>query len=153
MPFPVEAYEAEIKQIVEDVFLTMLRSGVEAGGADWEPPAGAITAAIYFAGSWRGAVIVEASEDLARQWTSQLMSIPAPDAITDDVRDTMGELVNMIAGNLKSVVPTGVAISIPSVVQGRQYSMRLCGGNLVNRQSFLCIGGPFWVTFIEVVER
>ncbi len=152
MPFPVAAYEAEITQIVQDVFLAMLHSGVEAGPVDWDPPAGTVTAAIFFAGSWRGAVLLEASEELARLWTAQLMGIPAPDAFTDDVRDTVGELVNMIAGNLKSVVPSGVAISIPSVVQGLQYSMRLCGGNLFNRQSFFCIGGPFRVTFVEVVD-
>lgn len=153
MSFPVQAYETEITQIVEDVFLTMLHSAVEPGSPAWEPPPGTITAAIFFAGSWRGAVIVEAAEDLAMQWASQLMGIPMPDSIDDDVRDTMGELVNMVAGNLKSVVPHGVAISIPSVVQGRQYSMRVCGGNLVNRQAFLCLGGPFWVTFVEVVEK
>jgi chemotaxis protein CheX len=152
MPFPVEAYQSEITQIVEDVFRTMMGAEVEMGDAQLEPPAGALTAAIFFAGAWKGAVIVEASEELAEEWTAELMSIPRPSQVTEDVYDTMGELVNMVAGNLKSVVPPGVAISIPTVVQGRQYCMKVCGGNLVHRQCFQMGSAPFWVTFVEVIK-
>jgi len=88
----------------------------------------------------------------ARLWTSRLMSIPVPDTFTDDVRDAMGEIVNMVGGNLKSVLPHGVALSMPSVVQGRSYSLRVCGSNLVHHQAFVTADGPFWVTLVEVPE-
>jgi hypothetical protein len=64
----------------------------------------------------------------------------------------MGEIVNMVGGNLKSVLPHGVALSMPSVVQGRSYSLRVCGSNMVNHQGFVTADGPFWVTLVEVPE-
>lgn len=152
MPFPVEAYQTEIAQIVSNVFLTMVAMEVEATDEQWTPKPGTMTAAIFFAGSWKGAVLVECSEEQARRWTSQLMSIPEPPSITDDVRDALGEIVNMVGGNLKSVIPAGVGLSMPTVVQGRDYSMKICGGNLVNRQCFVSPDGFFWITFVEVLE-
>ncbi|MBI4906744.1 MAG: chemotaxis protein CheX [Acidobacteria bacterium] len=154
MVFPVESYQSEINQIVEVVFSTMLATDVRPDEAEmtvcYHP---SVTAAIFFAGSWKGAVLVECSVLQACHWTAKLVSIPIPDSITDDVRDAMGELVNMIGGNLKSVLPVGVGLSMPTVVQGGDYVMKLCGGNLVNRRVFHSPLGKFSVTLIEVVEK
>ena len=153
MSFPVEAYQSETAQIVADVFQTMLGIPVEPITMEWAPQPGNMTAAIFFAGNWKGAVLIECGEQQACRWTAKLMSITEPSAITDDVRDAMGEIANMVGGNLKSVLPAGVSLSMPSVVQGRDYSMRICGGNLVNRQAFNGPHGLFWITFVEVVEK
>ncbi len=153
MPFPVEAYQGEISQIVADVFKTMFKTEVDSVPETWEPRPGCLTAAIFFAGSWKGAVLLECTETLARKWTSRLVGMVEPPEVTDDVRDAMGELVNMVGGNLKSVLPRGVGLSMPSVVQGRNYSLRICGGNLVNRQIFCCGADRFAITLVEVVEK
>jgi hypothetical protein len=70
----------------------------------------------------------------------------------DDVRDSLGEIASMLAGSLKSVLPPGVGLSMPSVVEGADYSLRICGGNLAERAAFLSDAGLFWVTMIELVE-
>ena len=64
------------------------------------------------------------------------MGIALPAAIDDDVRDVMGELANMVAGNLKSLLPRGVDLSMPSVVEGSDYALRVCGVNAVERTDF-----------------
>ena len=150
--FAVEAYHSETEQIVTGVFQTMLGCEVFPAADEGRSPAGSVTAAIYFAGTWRGAVLVETSEESACQWTARLMSIPLPTKYSDDVQDAMGELVNMIGGNLKSVLPTGVGLSMPSVVQGRSYSLRVIGGSLTHRQSFAGELGPFSVTLVEMID-
>ena len=46
--------------------------------------------------------------------------------IDEDVRDAIGELANMLAGNMKSVLdPNGseVQLSMPSAVHGEEYSV------------------------------
>lgn len=151
--FAVEAYHSETEQIVTGVFQTMFGCEVYPIAEVWQVPPPAVTAAIYFAGSWRGAVLVETTELQARHWTARLMSIPVPEKFTDDVQDAMGELVNMVGGNLKSVLPKGVGLSMPSVVQGSSYSLRICGGNLTHRQAFLAEDGPFSVTLVEMLEK
>lgn len=146
-------YQAEVGQIVQDVFATMLGISAEpAEGLLWEPHQEGLTAVLMFAGSWRGAVLVECSVEQACVWTAELMGIAAPREASDDVRDSLGELVNMIGGNLKSVLPKGVAISMPTVVDGRHYSMRVCGDNHVYRMPFASDCGSFWVTLVQMLD-
>jgi CheY-specific phosphatase CheX len=71
-----------------------------------------------------------------------------PDAVDDDVRDVLGELVNMIGGNVKSAMATGVRLSMPSVVDGDDYGLRICGAEIKDRLAFRFIGGDFWVTIL-----
>lgn len=150
--FAIGAYHTETEEIVTGVFQTMLGCDVYPANDVWQPPPNAVTAAIYFAGTWRGAVLVEASKQQACHWTARLMSIPVPDRFTDDVQDSLGELVNMVGGNLKSVLPSGVGLSMPTVVEGTNYSVRVCGGSLTHRQTFVAEEGVFCVTLVEMLD-
>lgn len=151
--FPVEAFQGEISQIVDNVFATMLGETPEPVNAAWDPEVNRLTSAVFFAGSWKGAVLVDCSEQLALFWTSRLMSIELPSEYSEDVEDALGEIVNMVGGNLKSVLPSGVGLSMPSVVRGRNYSIRVCGDNLSSRHAFRTEHGVFWVTLVEVEEK
>jgi chemotaxis protein CheX len=150
--FPLSGYRADLAQIVVSVFQTMLQLEVAPADTALAPGPNTITAAIYFAGSWKGAVLLECSSSQAFEFTHRLMSIDRPESINDDVRDAMGELANMLAGNLKSVLPHGIGLSMPSVVVGTDYSLRICGGNLVDRMPFASTLGVTWVTLIELIE-
>jgi len=151
--FQIDVYTSDIAQIVTDVFRTMLGLEVEMTQAEWQAAPDRVTSVIHFAGDWRGAVLLECSAQQACMFTAKLMPIGQPSSMNDDVRDTLGEIGNMIGGNLKSVVPRGVGLSMPSVVEGSNYSMRICGGNLVNRLAFGGEAGNFWVTLVEMVEK
>jgi chemotaxis protein CheX len=150
-PFPIACYRDEITQIVQSVFDTMLGLAVEPIVSDCAAAAGSLTAAVYYAGNWRGALLVECSMDQGAEWALRLMPLEPPLA-PDDVWDALGELANVIAGNLKSILPRGVGLSIPSVVQGSDYSVRICGGNLFERLTFTGSDTkPFQITFVEVL--
>lgn len=149
----MEAYRLEVSEIVANVFGTMLGEMPQPVNEVWTAEPGRLSAAVFFAGEWKGAALVECSEEMARYWTSKLMSIEVPDEFGDDVEDTLGEIVNMVGGNLKSVLPRGVGLSMPIVVHGKNYSMRICGGNMTSRQSFQTSRGVFWVTLVEVLEK
>lgn len=150
--FPLSVYRSDLAQIVESVFSTMLNLEVHQAEMAWTPAPDMITAAVYFAGAWKGAVLLECARPLAFEFTHRLMSIDLPSAVNDDVRDAMGELANMLAGNLKSVLPHGIDLSMPSVVEGADYTLRVCGGGLIDRIPFQSGLGVIWVTLIEVLE-
>ena len=151
--FPLSVYRADLAQIAVSVFQTMLTVDIVPVDVSWTPQPDTLTAAIYFAGTWKGAVLLECSRTQAFEFTHRLMAIDPPSCINDDVRDTMGELANMLAGNLKSVLPHGIGLSMPSVVEGTDYSLRICGGNLIDRMPFSCETGVIWVTLIELLEH
>jgi chemotaxis protein CheX len=151
--FPLSVYRADLAQIVVSVFQTMLNLELVPADMPWDTRPDTLTAAIYFAGTWQGAVLLECNRTQAFEFTHRLMAIDSPASINDDVRDTMGELANMLAGNLKSVLPSGIGLSMPSVVEGTDYSLRICGGNLVDRMPFSSATGTIWVTLIELIDH
>lgn len=151
--FEPSTYEETTCQIVRDVFATMLAYEIHESGDDYNSRTNTITSAVFFAGAWKGVVIVECSEEQSRFLASRLMGIPEPAETDDDTRDSMGEVANMIGGNLKSVLPPGVSLSMPSVVQGADYAYRICRSNQIARFSFRGDAGPLWVTLVQVAEK
>lgn len=138
--------------LVHDVFSTML------GSETWPAPdADAETSypvlgAVFFAGAWKGAVQVEFEAELAYRITSHLMSVPVPASVDSDVVDAIGEVVNMIAGNLNSTVPGGAVMSMPFVVTGSQLAVAVVGANQEHEMAFATPDGRFTVTLVQTLR-
>ena len=135
-------------QVVESVFETMMSLPVNRDGAPWFPSVDRLTSALHLAGDWNGAVLLECSRSQACRFAGRFLSQDPPDSVDDDVRDVLGELANMIGGNLKCVLTRGIRLSMPSVVDGSDYSMRVCGAEVRERIALGCDEGPFWVTVL-----
>jgi chemotaxis protein CheX len=148
----VAAYRANVVQVVDTVFKTMLGLKTEPYPMNWVRPPDMVTAAVYFAGSWRGAVLLECTRCQALTFAQLLMSIGPPATVDDDVRDALGELANMLAGNLKSVLPPGVVLSMPSVIEGSDYTLQICGNRSIERVPFWSMEDIFGVTLVEILE-
>lgn len=148
----IEAYREDAVRVVRDIFGTMLGLEVEPVQVQWPPPEDLINVTVHYAGAWKGALLLECTYPQAYVFTSRLMDIEEPEAMNDDVRDAMGELANMIAGNLKPVLPPGVCLSMPTLIEGTDYALRILGGSLAGMVAFGCGYGVFWVTLIEAPE-
>ena len=85
---------------------------------DWD-----ISSVIGLSGSVRGAVIISMKADLAKKLTDAIVGTPHTE-IDADVTDVIGEIVNIVAGNIKPKVPNGdrIVISIPTVIKGNNLS-------------------------------
>jgi len=85
---------------------------------DWD-----ISSVIGFSGAVRGAVIISMRSELAMKLTDTMVGPPHTE-IDADVTDVIGEIVNIIAGNIKPKVPKGdkIVISIPTVIKGNNIS-------------------------------
>jgi len=139
-----------VAQIVESVFITMMNLEVVPGRIPWSPAHDQLTSAVQLSGKWNGAVLLECNRWQACRFAGRFLSTDPPDTVNDDVRDVLGELANMIGGNMKSAVATGLSLSIPSVTDGSDYGLRVCGSEIQNRLGFECAEGPFWVTLLAV---
>jgi CheY-specific phosphatase CheX len=149
----VAAYRASVVQVVDLVFTTMLGLKAKPYPMPWFPSPDIVTAVVHFAGAWHGAVMLECTRRQARTFAHLLMSIEAPPTVDDDVRDALGELANMLAGNLKSVLPPGVVLSMPSVIEGSDYSLQICGKRLVERVPFWSSEDIIGVTMVEILDK
>lgn len=138
----------ELAQIVESVFAAMLNLDVHECGTPWFPGGERLTAVLHMAGDWNGAVLLECDRRQACQFASRFLSTFPQDSVDDVVRDVLGELVNMIGGNMKCVLTPGIRLSMPSVVDGSDYCLRVCGAVVRERLAFQCVEGPIWVTVL-----
>ena len=75
------------------------------------------SSAVTVSGEWHGMVSVELTRETAEEITRRMLMVDAtPD---EDVADAVGELVNMIGGGVKSLMPGPSALSLPVVAAGR----------------------------------
>lgn len=144
---------SEISDIVAYVFTTMLDLHTAPTLVEWEQRSRTVTSAIYFAGAWKGAVMIECTREEAFAVTQRLSGGSMPTQLDENVRDAMGELANMVGGNLKAILPQGVSLSMPMVVEGSDYLIWFSGGNIVNRMAFHCELGIFWLYLIEMQPK
>ncbi len=84
------------------------------------PAEQAWSAAVSINGGWDATVTVEVSDALARSMTTIMLAFDEGEPLEDsDVADAVGELVNMVGGNVKSLMPGPSALSLPAVAAGR----------------------------------
>jgi len=127
-----------VAQTVEAVFLAMMNLEVSPSETPWAPSQGQLTSAVHLSGVWNGALLFECDRQQACQFAGRFLSMDPPEAVTDDVRDVLGELANMIGGNMKSAVATGLSLSMPSVTDGSDYGLQVCGSQVQDRLAFDC---------------
>ncbi len=81
--------------------------------------------------------------------TTRALRFWSASASTGQVCDALGELANVIGGNLKCGMSTGVRLSMPTVLDGRDYDVRMDRSEVRERIAFECSEGYFWVTLLE----
>jgi chemotaxis protein CheX len=138
-----------VAEIVQSIFSTMIGMDVSvAAEAASFPKGDGLTSSVYLEGDWNGAVCFECNRQHACHIAGRFLSINPPDVIDDDVRDVLGELANMIGGNIKSTISSDVRLSLPSVVDGQNYRIHVCGSDVETRMAFRFPEGVFWVTIL-----
>jgi hypothetical protein len=67
-----------------------------------------------------------------------------------DMQDAFGEVANITGGNLKGILSVdGAHLSLPTVVQGRDYTVSIPGSQEIARGVFTCEGRPLVVTVLR----
>jgi len=138
--------------IVKSVFTTMMGLEVSESDAPFTSHGDRLTSFVHLTGAWNGAVLFECNRHQACQFAGFILAMDPPEAVDDDVRDVIGELANMIGGNLKSGMAAGVRLSMPTVMEGNDYDVRVCGSQVLERLAFQCAAGHFWVTVLATRE-
>mgnify|MGYP003336329199 CR=1 FL=1 len=127
---PREEIVAMIQEATASVFSTMLNLP-----ADEQPdrqeqgdpaPVDGVVALLGIAGPWTGTGRIYCSADFARQVAGALLMTEFS-AVDGDVLDAVAEVANMIIGNLKTALEGQLgplALSVPTVVYGRNYQAR-----------------------------
>ena len=74
-------------------------------------------ALIRVVGEWSGVITLEMSDEAAETAARVLETAATDEVAPEEVADAVGELVNIIGGNIKSLLPTPSTLSLPEVAQ------------------------------------
>ena len=141
----------DLARIVRDIFLAMLAMEVEVDdGPMQQSGTPVVTASMHLGGGWNGAVLLQCGLPAACAFAAAMLGIEKPDAANDDVKDVMGELINMVAGNFKSLLEGGASLSMPTVVEGADYRFRILRGQETAHVGFRTPAGPLYVKLVEL---
>lgn len=108
-----------------------------------------LTGAVHITGAWLGTVAATCPVSLAAECAAHMLSVEAAAVPLEDVADGWGELIHMIGGNLKALLPPPCAMSLPAVVEGTTYSYRVPKASVLNELTFACLGKRIRVVVLQ----
>jgi chemotaxis protein CheX len=144
--------ESKICQLTESIWNSMLGLDVEKSDSPVKLGEGYYSGTIQISGAWDGEVSLDCSAELARSLAALMFGGEAETAASDEIRDALGELTNMLGGNIKSLLPGPCQLSLPNVTEDLDhidYQLRVQGGELLNEVGFYCEGGPLRITVVQ----
>ena len=142
--------EEDLATIVGDVWSSFIGAAPEPfvpeeGGVGRDSVSGTIS----ITGAWQGHVVVNLTATAATAVAAAFLGMDDPAEVAEaDVSDAIGELVNMVGGNVKSLAPSPSALSLPLVIHGGAFAPDT---RSVCRTAVLWDGEPIVVTVLSAV--
>ena len=141
----------DIIAITQEVWSSFLLLDAVEGSTESDPVVGQrMTGVVNVSGAWQGSVVVECPIAHAVAAAEAMFAAEPGSLSSDEVGDALGELTNMVGGNIKSLLPAPAALSIPSVTEGESYTVRLPGAVQLNTVALVCAAGVVHVSLWKV---
>lgn len=123
--------ENDLTELTSGVWEAFL--GMSADPVSPETPIGGrvYTSYVNISGGWEGCVSIVIPEPLARQVAGAMFGMDDGELGSAEVADAVGELANIIGGNIKGMIEEPSALSLPMVAVGTDYAVVVPGTELV----------------------
>ena len=107
---------ATVQAIADEVWLSLVGDGEVFVPVPAPRPAEAVSAWVQISGPWNGAVVLTCAPATAEALTESVLRARPPATVDDeDVADALGELANVLGGNIKSVLPGPSSLGLPQI--------------------------------------
>jgi chemotaxis protein CheX len=108
--------EEQICTLTKLAWTTVLKTAVKPVDTPGTLGGGKFVAAkVKVIGSWNGSVMVGCSYALAKRAAGKMFDMPAESISPDELRDAVGEMANILGGNVKTLIAGKCRLSLPSV--------------------------------------
>ena len=135
----MQAFEHRIMEVAANVWNTILgRALFQSDAGTGEASGTQLSARVDIRGAWNGSIYLTCTEELARVSAACMFTVPPEELEKDDIPDALGELVNIVAGNLKAMLPAPAELSLPQVSDGAAPPLPASG--VQTRMTFECGG-------------
>lgn len=143
----------QLNMIAEDAWSAYLDPDGDAPLEIDAPQTGPVelTASVAVVGAWNGHLVVACSRNGSRDVASAMLALPADELSADDIGDALGELANVLGGNVKSLLPAPSTLSLPRVGDGADE--RWPGAVEVCQTAMRWRGEPFRVSLLHSAQH
>jgi chemotaxis protein CheX len=139
--------DEEVLGITRDVWESFTGRAIDVVDGQLHRDGGGVTVGcVTVSGEWQGSVLLACPAQLARMAASAMFDVPAGELDDQEVADALGELTNMIGGNIKSLIPGPSRLSMPAVTAGASPTVKPPRAALVSTVSLACEGLPLTVS-------
>jgi chemotaxis protein CheX len=118
MSVDVVVNENDLAEMVEQVWVSYLDpegvSPLVPTGDEQQPSE--VHSSVSITGSWTGHVVYASSTEAARKAAAAFLAMDSEEVSQEDLSDVLGELANIVGGNVKAMLPPGCFLSLPQVV-------------------------------------
>ncbi len=142
----------KIIESAKEIFSSMVMMEISVTGhykTEIVPLTESISGVIGLAGTHKGVLAIHIPIKVALAITSSFLGMDV-NAINEDVKDAVGELANMLGGDIKSILSENgrdIALSLPSTITGRQYDFQPTKEAERIIIPFKCDAGEFSIDF------
>jgi chemotaxis protein CheX len=129
MSVEVEVDESDLAEMVEQVWESYLDpEGISPLIPTYdENQPSEVHSSVSITGSWNGYIVYASSRAAAQRAAAAFLAMELDEVSEDDISDTLGELANIVGGNVKAMLPPGAQLSLPQVVLAPEASARFPG--------------------------
>jgi chemotaxis protein CheX len=126
MSVEVEVNENDLAEMVEQVWMSYLDpEGISPLIPTYdENQPSEMHSSVSITGSWTGHVVYASSEAAARRAAAAFLAMEMDEVSEDDLSDVLGELANIVGGNVKAMLPPGALLSLPQVSMAPEATTR-----------------------------
>lgn len=111
---PAEDDVVELTRLIWETVLGLAVEGPLGEGGDTLD----VSLSVDISGNWEGTVSLAMPRALARSAAAAMLSVPEDEVPPNELRDAVGELANMIGGNVKGILPGPNRLSLPHAPTG-----------------------------------
>jgi chemotaxis protein CheX len=143
-----------IRRSVEELWSSVLGLDIEPlpnlGQA--APRAGLLTGCIEISGLWQGTITLDCGPSLARKAAGIMFGVEPGQTSFDQIQDALGELTNILGGQVKALLPDPCRLSLPAVTRDTDNAFRGANDKVLACLDFDCLDAPIRVTIVEVAH-
>lgn len=120
-----------VSEITSSVWRAFLPESDDISPIRVMPSDALLTGTVFISGQWNGFVSLTCSSVAAVRAAALMFDVEIEQVSHADVLDAVGELVNIVGGNLKGMLPSPTGLSLPSVTDGSEHPDSRAGAELL----------------------
>lgn len=132
-------YREELTEIATVIWESIVGLPLEPSpGGEHSNPADSLIVRVNVSGAWNGSVSARFSRSLGSKIAATMFQISVEEVSPSDVSDALREVVNMLGGNFKALLPPVCHLSLPDLVSEPSQIL----GTLEDTAHFVCEQQP-----------